>query len=98
MSAPLFQANRMPECRVIFSHSTVVFCAGSTESTRTEDNVLKNRSGTGTRRHGIPCTVTRRHNPILTSIKNYSGNQVCCRCDWPLQRVSFFLNKNEKLL
>ncbi len=24
MSAPLFQANRMPECRVIFSHSTVV--------------------------------------------------------------------------
>ncbi len=37
MSAPLFQANRMPECRVIFSHSTVVFGAGSTESTRTED-------------------------------------------------------------
>ena len=24
MSAPLFQANRMSECRVIFSHSTVV--------------------------------------------------------------------------
>ncbi len=24
MSAPLFQANRMPECRVIFSHCTVV--------------------------------------------------------------------------
>ncbi len=42
MSAPLFQANRMPECRVIFSHSTVVFGAGSTESTRTEDNVLNN--------------------------------------------------------
>ncbi len=41
MSAPLFQANRMLECRVIFSHSTVVFGAGSTESTRTEDNVLK---------------------------------------------------------
>jgi hypothetical protein len=42
MSAPLFQANRMPECRVIFSHSTVVFGADSTESTRTEENVLKN--------------------------------------------------------
>jgi hypothetical protein len=42
MSAPLFQANRTPECRVTFSHSTVVFGAGSTESTRTEENVFKN--------------------------------------------------------